>query len=345
MNQHSRNTMRKLLKASIAASALLVSANVTLAQNANDFASTENELALTQVTLREDFHVVDSYITLGDIFEGAGERADIRVVEAPAPGKRKQLSIYEIGKLATEYDLNWERPKYLKRINITREGQAITEADLHSLVMEQLAHSGLTGDISAKLYGVPRNAYLPLENSVHDITFETFELTGRKDRFRATLLVPTGLETKEYTSLRLTGAVQELRLMPVFARTIVPGDIITEDDINWESFSVRSLNARTVSQQQSLIGQTVRRPINAGKLLLRNDITKPIAVSKGSALTMQLKVGVLELVVGGRALEDGSIGDVIRVENTKSGQAIDAKIISPTLATVTHSNLLLLAAK
>jgi flagella basal body P-ring formation protein FlgA len=57
------------------------------------------------------------------------------------------------------------------------------------------------------------------------------------------------------------------------------------------------------------------------------DIRSPLIVSKNSVVTMVLQTPKMQLTSKGRAMEDASMGDVVRIMNTQSKTVIEATVI------------------
>ncbi|MFC3051228.1 flagellar basal body P-ring formation chaperone FlgA [Kordiimonas pumila] len=285
--------------------------------------------------LLENPVIEDSVVRLADIFSGTAEKGNEIVMQAPEPGKRLVVTSYELDRLAKAYELDWERPVYLKRIYLQREGEAFTLDDLEPIIKGLLQENGVHSDVEIKLYGRQSGHYLPVGYSVEDITWKSFTLSDRKDRFIAVIEVPTGDVIPN--ELRLTGSIQEVSLMPVLNRMITPGEIITKSDISWEKQPTRQINRNSIVSSQQLIGQTVSRALQVGSPLRTNDIATPVMIEKGAFVTMTFQQGALLLSVEGRALDDGGKGDIIRVMNSKSKQSLEAKVISPSTVEVQSS--------
>lgn len=285
--------------------------------------------------------VNDAVIRLGDLFEDIGDKAETVIMQAPAPGEAEMLNSYELDRIARDYELEWERPDYIKTVSVQREGTPFALDDLTPLVLDAARQNGLDVDVEIKVYGSRRSLYLPVSLSVDDIEFERFELNERMDRFTATALVPTGGPVPR--KLPISGNLEEVRLVPMLTRIIAPGDVITKADISWEPYPAKRLNRNSVIDQAEMIGQTVRRAVRPGSPVRTNDLKAPVVIPKGSIVKMTISAGALTLTANGRALEDGGNGDTIRVMNTKSKQSVEAEVLSPGLVKVT-SNALALAA-
>ncbi len=277
--------------------------------------------------LRENVSVEASIVTLSDIFTDVGEAGNTMIMPAPAPGKRKQITSYELSQIAQKFELEWERPAYLKRIYVVREGTHISASDLKPTILENIRAQGVEADLKINVYGLNKGLYLPIGYGAESIEFETFNLSNRQDRFTGTLKVPTNEHATQ--KVRVSGTVQEVRLVPVLNRLITPGEVINETDITWKKHPANRINLHAITNANHLVGQTVKRALAAGKLLNKNDVAMPVMIEKGSAVSITLQSGLMKLTMKGRALDDGGRGDVIRVMNTKSNRSLEARVISP----------------
>ncbi|UTW54182.1 flagellar basal body P-ring formation chaperone FlgA [Kordiimonas sp. SCSIO 12610] len=293
--------------------------------------------------LISNLSVTDDMVRLSDLFTDTGAKGEEIVLKAPAPGKSMQISSYQLEKIATKYSLDWEKPEYLKRVKLTREGTAVKIGDIQQIIKDQLDAEGISDDVAVKIFGHRKGVYLPVTADIYDIEITEMEVSDRQDRFSATLNLPIGND--ESKTLRITGSIDQIEAIPVFARTIKPGEVISEDDITWQDVSIKRISNRTISSANALIGQTVKRPIKAGKILVASDVQTPVAIAKGEQLTLIYKVGSMQLTAGARALENGGVGDIINVMNLQSRQSVEAKITSPGLATVSTHNVLTLASR
>ncbi len=293
--------------------------------------------------LLSNLSVTDNMVKLSDLFSNTGAKGEEIVLTAPAPGKSIQISSYQLEKIANKYALDWQKPDYLKRITLNREGLPVKADDIQRLIRENLELDGIAGGIAIRIFGHRKGIFLPITSSIYDIEVSEIDVSERQDRFSAILSLPfSGQERKQ---LRITGSIEQVETVPVFARTIKPGEIIAESDINWQDVSIKRINNRTISDMDTLIGQTVKRPVRAGKMLVTSDVQTPVAVGKGEHLTLIYKAGAMQLTTGARALETGGIGDIINVMNIQSRQSVEAKITSPGIATVTSYNVLKLASR
>lgn len=293
--------------------------------------------------LHERLVVTDNVVKLSDIFTDAGAAGEHVVMEAPAPGKKKALSSYELTQLAEKYELDWDRPAYLKRVYVHREGDAFSLKDLHSAILERARAEGIEGDLEIKVFGRKTGLYLPAGYTVEDIVIDNFNLTEQRDRFTATLQVPTG--NNHPMELRISGALDEVRLVPMLNRVITPGEVISKADISWVKFPAKRIHRNAVLSSQRLVGLTVKRAQPANRLLRDNDFMVPVAVPKGSIVLITYQNGALTLSMQARALENGGTGDTIRLMNQKSKKTVFGVVRSPDHVEVVKTPTFTLASR
>ena len=103
-------------------------------------------------------------------------------------------------------------------------------------------------------------------------------------------------------------------------RALLPGDIIRQDDV-----AARPLPRplpEAVPADTNLIGQQVKRRIQADRPLTVRDVGPRTAVEASTPVTVLWSNGSLRMEMEGRAMESGAIGDEVRVLNTASGRTI-----------------------
>jgi len=305
--------------------------------------STSLAITAEAADLQEKLVVTDAVVRLSDIFTDTGANGEQVIMEAPAPGKRKSISNYELVRIAEKHQVEWDRPAYLKRVYIHREGIPFDLNDMSETILQAARQQDLTGDVEIKVFGRKVGLYLPYGNSIDDIELTDFQLTGQRNRFSAVILIPTG--TTETFEQRISGTIEEVRLIPMFNRVIASGEVITKADLEWKKFPVRRLTRNAVVASSQLIGQTVKRAISANKLILQNDIMTPVVVSKGSIVLMTYKRGRLSLTMQGRALENGGTGDTIRLMNQKSKKTVFGVVVGDDAVEIASKPMLKLASR
>ena len=106
------------------------------------------------------------------------------------------------------------------------------------------------------------------------------------------------------------------------ARHLRAGKVIERSDLNLENDS-----AETQTQLNQLVGRESKHAIYAGRPVTKNDVRAKTLVVRNAIVAFEFEKGPLYITANARALDSGSIGDVIRVMNIDSKSVISAVII------------------
>ncbi len=131
--------------------------------------------------------------------------------------------------------------------------------------------------------------------------------------------------------IAISGAAAAPTVLPVPARDIPRGGVITEDDIEYRDW-LDAGAARFLSDADHIIGKEARRPLVKGAPLRAADLHAPIIMKRGATATIVLEAPGLKLTQMASALENGAEGDLIRFRNINSGAEIRAVVLSSALA-------------
>ena len=118
------------------------------------------------------------------------------------------------------------------------------------------------------------------------------------------------------------------------ARILSPGETIDARDLTMVTIRTDRVSQDMVLQVADLVGKTPRHALRPGEPVHGGDITVPLMVHRGSLVTIVLETPTLRLSAEGKAMDDGGIGAVIRVANTKSNRVIDAVVAGPNMVAV-----------
>jgi len=295
--------------------------------------------AITVVTLRSHRIIEGEIIRLGDLFEGLEGpegRADIAIARAPAPGQRVALEARWLAAVAKRYGLPWSPLSHLDRVVVERSAVVLETDRIRDVIGDALAAKGLDRNLSIELDNPSAQIVLPGEADA------TMKITGlRHDpsngRFLAQISAPA--EGIAVTELRVSGRVVEMTDVPVLRHRVSPGDVISSEDIEWLSVRADRLSRNSARDLGELVGMTPRRPLRVGEVIRNSELEAPTIVSKNSLVTIRLNTQRMVLTVQGRALEDGTSNEAIRVMNTKSNKIVNARVVDAGTVEVLHAAL------
>lgn len=85
---------------------------------------------------------------------------------------------------------------------------------------------------------------------------------------------------------------------------------------------------------EDAVGQVPTMNLRSGAVLSKLTTRPPLAVSRGDDVTVQSRMGSVSISMRGRAMEEGRVGDVIRIQNPINRSVVHARLIAPRLARV-----------
>lgn len=156
---------------------------------------------------------------------------------------------------------------------------------------------------------------------------DDFSYDSRNGRFYGTV-------ASAAASIKISGRAQTVEAIPVLKSRIAAGHVITRNDVEWLQVPANRYGAGFIDRFDDLVGQTPRRALAAGMPIRTADIGKPEAIAKNSLVTMVAQAPGLTITTTGRAMESGSIGDVVQVMNLQSKRAIQATVTGMNLVQV-----------
>lgn len=278
--------------------------------------------AAEPVQLNTDIALAGDALTVGDVFTGVTTNAGHVLAPAPLPGKTLVLNNTDLKRISDAFNLGWSSDTPVQAV-IHREGQLVDRYQVEALVAEKLK-----GELKNQKFEVAlndRGFSAPLSNeAASTLNVSELKYDVAKGSFKA--LVTAGDKMKPALKKEIAGSITSITQIPVLSRPMNSGDIITSEDIQYIDMKSSDVSSSLMVDAAKLIGQTPRRAVGAMKPVAASDIMLPPAVKKGEVVTMTLQSGKLQLTAQGRSLENGSVGDVVRIVNTSSQQVIQAVV-------------------
>lgn len=159
-------------------------------------------------------------------------------------------------------------------------------------------------------------------NSVGTLKVDNFSFDNRSGRFFAVVGVSGG------DLIKVSGRAQTVEAIPVLKNRVAANQTIDRSDIEWMRVPSGRYGAGYIDRIEDLLGQAPRRALAAGAPIRSADVSKPSAISKNALVTMVAQGPGMTLTTTGRALENGSVGDVIAVMNVQSKKTVQATVIA-----------------
>ncbi|NJO33141.1 MAG: flagellar basal body P-ring formation protein FlgA [Rhodospirillales bacterium] len=117
--------------------------------------------------------------------------------------------------------------------------------------------------------------------------------------------------------------------LPVPRATIYPGDTISSDQLTDRAFIASSVTRSSVhDDRQALVGKVARRTLLPGAPVQVNAVRDPYLVNQNKSSLVVFQNTGLTITTQAIALENGGVGDVVKLRNPDSGVIIQG-IVEP----------------
>lgn len=275
------------------------------------------------VELKKNSVIEGSVITLGDIFYNLPRNADKVLGPAPRPGSNMVLNARTLMRVAKALDLPWRPTSSMDQIVIERSATMVSKDQIEERLIGAIKESGHQGNFELSLPASTTEIIMPQSQpgtfEISDLNVDTVN-----ERFDAILYAPS--KDAPVQTMRISGAMHAVVEVPVLAGTMRNGHVIKARDITFQKERANRLNHDVILNAEELVGMTPRRMVIEGKAIKASEIEAPQIVQRGQNVTIIFKSGTMELTAMGKALENGSKGDLIRVVNANSSRTVAATI-------------------
>ncbi|MCP3671670.1 MAG: flagellar basal body P-ring formation protein FlgA [Gammaproteobacteria bacterium] len=112
------------------------------------------------------------------------------------------------------------------------------------------------------------------------------------------------------------------------------GAIIGEGDIGLEQRDISRLHRGYLENTTAVLGKKLRQRIRQHQVITSSQLDTPHAIKRNNKVTILASSKSLKIRVAGKALQNGSIGELIRVRNESSKKELDARVIAPGIVEV-----------
>lgn len=273
--------------------------------------------------LRDSAIISDSQIKLGDIFYDLPRDEDRVLGAAPRPGQEMTLNARTLMKIAIALDLPWRPVSAAETIVLKREATVIDYPQIKDVIQTALYDEGVLGDFDISIPTEYQQIILPADQPAK-MSITSLEVDKRANTFNITIAAPSAENPIHH--MRVRGRMESMIEVPVLRDNLQNGRVIGENDIEMVRVKDHGLSQNIIIDPKSLIGMTARRIIVAGRPLQQTDLVAPQMIARGELITMFLDYGGMRLTTQVKALENGAMGDVIRVVNTESNETLQATV-------------------
>jgi len=123
-----------------------------------------------------------------------------------------------------------------------------------------------------------------------------------------------------------TLASAQQALVPTPKTVIYPGDLILDEMLVDVPDAARDGSGPFVDSRAMIVGKVARLTLLSGHAIPFAGVANRKLVSNGQEVKLVFSEGGLLIMATGAALQDGSVGDVVRVRNNDSGVTVSGAV-------------------
>jgi flagella basal body P-ring formation protein FlgA len=305
---------------------VLIATALLAATTAAAFAGNGDDVIAAPV-LRANITVADDVVRIGDVIDNAGSAAQIAIYRAPDLGTTGSLPTAQILNALQAHQVIGVDTRDIKSVSITRASRPIEASEIRRQVARALEHRNGLGDAA--------NLSLTFDRDVQDIQFDA-SVTGAMQPTAARFDPRSGRFDVAFTigndnnappaKLRFTGIAIETVEAAVLTRDVQRAEILKSSDVITERRPKAEVGGDAAARNLA-VGMQMRRPVRAGQALRAADLAKPDLVQRDDNVTLIFQSAGLYLTIRGKALESGTEGDTVSVNNLQSKRTVSGTVI------------------
>jgi flagella basal body P-ring formation protein FlgA len=165
-----------------------------------------------------------------------------------------------------------------------------------------------------------------------DQPLESYTPQGKRKMGRVTVGVRCNGTIKWTLFVPVT--VKVMAEIVVSKNNLPRGSIINPEDIAIERRDISRLHRGYLENKEAAVGKKLRQRVRQNQVLTPSQLIEPLSVKRNNRVLIQASNETVQVRMIGKALQNGSLGQIIRVKNESSNREIDAKIIAPGIVQV-----------
>ncbi|HEY7843839.1 MAG TPA: flagellar basal body P-ring formation chaperone FlgA [Bradyrhizobium sp.] len=311
-----------MMRSLLLAAALFVALPAPALAASGDTAPSWTTASIAVPLLRPTVTVTSDVVRVGDVVDNAGTAAQIAIYRAPDLGTTGSLPTAQAIAALRAQGVIGVDTRDIKEITVTRLARNVEAKDIQDSVARAIEHRSGLGDAA--------NLALTFDRDVQDLHLDASN-TGamqataaryepRTSRFDVTFEIGNDNGSAP-TKLRFTGTAIETVEAAVLTRNVERTDLLKSSDIVIERRPKLEIGGDAATRGSAL-GMQMRRPMRAGQALKVADLVKPDLVQRDQGVTLIFQASGLYLTTRGKAVDNGTEGDVVNVVNLQSKRTV-----------------------
>lgn len=165
-----------------------------------------------------------------------------------------------------------------------------------------------------------------------DQPLESYTPQGKKQMGKITVGVRCNGTTP--WSLFVPVTVKVMTKIVVATNSLPRGSIIQPGDVTVEMRDISRLHRGFLEDTKAVVGKKLRQRIGRNQVITSSKLVAPLTVKRNNRVLIRASNKTIQVSMAGKALQNGSMGQVIRVKNESSNKEVDARVVGPGIVEV-----------
>jgi flagella basal body P-ring formation protein FlgA len=176
--------------------------------------------------------------------------------------------------------------------------------------------------------------------SAHEVVdFEVGLMSSKRVSGTVPVRVTLVRDGGEFVSYAVTARVRIYDKVLVAARRFNRHEVVTEDGVRLERRDITHISDAHFTDCNRVAGKRVKRVITPGTLIRLSDVEAIPLVARGSAVTLSVVMGPVIVTSKAKALEDGEMNELIKVQDMTTGKRLIGTVAGKRLVILDESML------
>ena len=207
---------------------------------------------------------------------------------------------------------------FLSLLFVSNQAIALSGEDISKKISEWL----ITENVSGKPIFSKKSIYKDCSNDLKMTrpfqNYKTIKVScPDQNGFEVLVRIKTKKILPIKTNIKNTKKFKSIKLK----RALEKNDVIELSDLELV-LSKKSSNNSFYNNKKDLVGRKIKQNLKMGQLLHPRHLYEKFDIQSGDYLSIVSSVGAASVVVSGKALDSGNLGDLIKVQNLRSGSVI-----------------------
>ena len=207
---------------------------------------------------------------------------------------------------------------FLSMLFVSKQAIALSGEDISKKISEWL----ITENVSGKPIFSKKSIYKDCSNDLKMTrpfqNYKTIKVScPDQNGFEVLVRIKTKKILPIKTNIKNTKKFKSIKLK----RALEKNDVIELSDLELV-LSKKSSNNSFYNNKKDLVGRKIKQNLKMGQLLHPRHLYEKFDIQSGDYLSIVSSVGAASVVVSGKALDSGNLGDLIKVQNLRSGSVI-----------------------